>query len=694
MITKATLSAPGVHAPLRVGIIGGGMMARHHARAIARAPLMARVSAFAERDADARSGMAGVCPEAAVHESADRMLAGGGLDVIHVCTPPSTHESLAMAVLRAGCHAYVEKPFVESPPAARALLDLAEARKLMVCAGHQLLFEPPARRAADLLPAAGRLAHIESYFAFRPTRRSVDGRSAMRADQQLLDILPHPVYLLLHFLELAGAVGGVEVSALEVGADGTLHALVRQGGLTGSLVVTLTGRPVDSYLRLVGSNGSIHADFVRGTVQHQLGPGSSAIDKVLSPYRLSRQLASGTTASLLRRVGSRQFSYPGLAELIGAFYRSILDGGKPPVSAGNILNTVNFCAEAAAVISSAPSAHLPSRPAEALPTIAVTGATGFLGKAVARAAAQRGFNVLGLSRREPPPWERIPGVAYHAVDIADSACALPLAGVSRVIHCAAETSGSWAEHEANSVRATENVVRAAAAAGVERLVHVSSTAVLERPGRGDTLSEDSPLASDPRAMGPYVWGKAESERLAVDLGRQHNLDVRVARPGPIVDYSEFSPPGRLGRRLGNFFVAMGNADDEVAVVEVEFAAGALLWMAVGGEDVPPVLHLVSPTVVHASDLLQHLRKHNPSLTVLRIPRAALIPLSAAAVLAQKALRPSRPAVHLAQVFGRSRFDRSKVERCLRSITDSTESNAESLSGNLPSSGIAAAVAAT
>ena len=119
-------------------------------------------------------------------------------------------------------------------------------------------------------------ANIESYFSFRPVRRTPDGRLPLRPDLQLLDILPHPVYLLLSVLERAGS-GPVELTATEIGAGGTIHALLRRGATTGVLTVTLEGRPVESYLRVVGSNGSAFSDFVRGTVQRQYRSGGRPV---------------------------------------------------------------------------------------------------------------------------------------------------------------------------------------------------------------------------------------------------------------------------------------------------------------------------------------------------------------------------------------------------------------------------------
>ena len=314
-------------APIRVALAGGGKMAQNHARAIGRTPTPAQLVAVADPSPEARAGIQAIAPGAAGYADLAELLEKERPDVLHICTPPTTHAALATAALEAGCHVYVEKPFVESGTEAEELLELANSRGLKVCAGHQLLYEPPTRRALELLPAIGRLSHVESYFSFRTVRRAPGGRVPLRSDLQLLDILPHPVYLLLRFLE-EGTEGRTELTALEVGEGGTIHALVRRGNLTGNLVVTLEGRPVESYMRLVGANGSIFADYVRSTVQRQIGPGISGIDKLFAPYRTARQLVGGTTAAMARRFLKKQTSYPGLAELFDAFYGSIGTRGR------------------------------------------------------------------------------------------------------------------------------------------------------------------------------------------------------------------------------------------------------------------------------------------------------------------------------------------------------------------------------
>jgi predicted dehydrogenase/nucleoside-diphosphate-sugar epimerase len=646
---------------LRVAIAGGGGMGRHHAQAIRQLGDGARVVAVADPDPRAQAAMRRIWPDIAAAAELAELFEKDQIDVVHVCTSPETHRAIAEVALRAGCHVYVEKPFAESAAATAEVLKLAAESSLEVCAGHQLLFERPARSAFEFLPALGELIHIESYFSFRLVRQMAGGRTAPAADAQLVDVLPHPVYLLLHALEQAAPEHPCQLEGVTTGPRGTIHAVIRRGAVSGTLIVTLEGRPVESYLRLVGTNGTVHADFVRGTVQRLVGPGVSGIDKALNPLRLGRQLIGGTVAALGGRVLKRQLSYPGLAEIFAAFYAAIRGDAPLPMQPASILETNQICEAITKRIMEPVPAAAP-RAAERSASgrsVAVTGGTGFLGRKVVEVLNAGGAHVRVITRRAPAPWERIGKAEYRVADLAEPLPPDLLRGIEVVVHCAAETVGGWEGHEKNSVAATEHLMRAAAASGVERLVHVSSLSVLASAQRG-ALSENTPLEPASRGRGPYVWGKVESEALVTRLGQEFGIEVKIVRPGAIVDPDRFEPPGLLGKRVGNLFVLIGSRQERLAVVDVGFAARTLAWMVERFEEAPDVLHLLAPDLPSKASLLEPLRRSNPDLTVIPLPWAALVPLSWAAVAVQKVLRPHRPAVNPARVLVVDRYDTSRV----------------------------------
>lgn len=642
--------------------MGAGKMARHHANALRRCGIQNELVGVADPDSRARAALGDAFPGCPQFERLEQLVDARRPDILHICTPAHTHFQLGHVAIELGCHVFIEKPFALRADKARELFELADERAVRLCAGHQLLYERPTLDANRLLRSIGRIVHVESFFSFRMVRRGT-----LADDEQLLDILPHPTYLLLHFLRAAhrGGAFDPEVSAVTVDRSGTIHAWATGGGATGSLVATLRGRPVESFVRIVGSYGTIHADYVRGTVQHLIGPGASGIDKILNPYRQSRQLVGQTTSSLIRRARRRGASYPGLAEIFHAFYTSIDTGGEA-VSRENILGTTAVLERVADEIEALRPVSDTEHPGSG-PVIAITGGTGRLGSALVRLLTEAGHSVRVLSRRRPAPWEARPGVDYRQCDLGRELDEDTLANVSVVVHCAAETVGGWAEHERNSIRATENLLRRARRAGVERVIYVSSVAVLEAPSRSGTIDEFSPHVAQPRSAGPYVWGKLKAEEAAASLGKELGVDIRVVRPGAFIDREHFDPPGRLGKRVGNLFVAVGNRGETLGVVDLRFAAEALCWMVEHPEDAPALINLLSPELPTRGELVSHLRGRNPGLRVLWLPRFAVRPVAFALRILQRTVRPGSAAIDLAKIFDHRSYDTAAIARLAPAI---------------------------
>src|SRR4051812_30250805 len=109
--------------------------------------------------------------------------------------------------------------------------------------------------------------------------------------------------------------------------------------------------------------------------------------------------------------------------------------------------------------------------------LAITGGTGFVGSHLIEAALAEGHQVSALTRRAQPPQEGITSIE-GALDRPDSLTAL-CKGCDAVIHVAGVINGdARAFHEGNVV-GTENMIAAAAGAGVTRFIHVSSLAARE-----------------------------------------------------------------------------------------------------------------------------------------------------------------------------------------------------------------------
>ena len=253
-------------------------------------------------------------PEGArIFTSAAEMLEAVRPDVVHIVTPPASHAELAMLCLARGAHVYVEKPFTLTAAEAREVLAGAERAGRSVCVGHQLLFERRPARCAACAPSIGKVVHVESYFSFKTVRKSRDGRTPMSPVEQLLDILPHPVYTLLHALRAPRPErGGRRSRRSKCGPKAKFTRSCARARPPACSSVTLRGRPIESYLRVVGTNGCLRADFVRGALTQLAGAGTSAISILSNPYREAKQIVFGSTSGFASRVLHKKKGYPGL----------------------------------------------------------------------------------------------------------------------------------------------------------------------------------------------------------------------------------------------------------------------------------------------------------------------------------------------------------------------------------------------
>ena len=307
---------------LRAGLVGAGLMGRWHAHALERTG--GQVVGIADSDFSRAGLLARRHRHAAAYSSVEEMLADRQMDVLHICSPTSSHVAIATAAIERGVHVLVEKPLAASAGETSELYGLASEHGALVCPVHQFVFQDGVAKAKKRLAQVGRIVHIE-----------VDVRSAggtglgeKELDSIADDILPHSLSLISTFLE--SRLSGIEWNVLRP-TSGEMRIWGLAGEVSLSIFISMNSRPTSNSLQIVGAKGTIHIDLFHGFCTFERGAHSRG-KKVLHPFDLAIRNFSGAGINLLRRALRRESAYPGLRNLIGEFYESIRMEKASPIS--------------------------------------------------------------------------------------------------------------------------------------------------------------------------------------------------------------------------------------------------------------------------------------------------------------------------------------------------------------------------
>ncbi len=267
-------------------------------------------------------------------------------------------------------------------------------------------------------------------------------------------------------------------------------------------------------------------------------------------------------------------------------------------------------------------------------TVLVTGASGFVGSAVARLLAARGFAVRVAVRKQSPRGN-LAGLDASVVEgdmrePRDMAAAMD--GVRYLFHVAADYR-LWAkdpeEIVRNNVAGTRAVMQAARDAKVERIVYTSSVATL-KPGTLAAPSGETERLDPAQAVGAYKRSKVLAERLVEDMVAAEKLPAVIVNPSTPIGPRDIkpTPTGRIiveaasGRMPA--FVDTGlnlvHVDDVAEGHLLAFAKGATgASYVLGGENVSlkEMLHAIAAAIGRTPPRVE-------------LPRAPLYPLAWAA----------------------------------------------------------------
>jgi len=210
--------------------------------------------------------------------------------------------------------------------------------------------------------------------------------------------------------------------------------------------------------------------------------------------------------------------------------------------------------------------------------VLVTGASGFLGWHVARVLIERGYPVRALVR----PGSRVADLEVETAtgDLRDRASLdRAVAGCGLLFHVAADYR-LWARHPRelyqSNVEGTRNLLEAARAAGIERVVYTSTVGCIEVPP-GGIGNETTPVSLEDMA-GDYKRSKFLAEQVALEFARGGFPVVIVNPTAPLGDHDVKPTP--TGKIVADFLAGamLAFIDTGLNVVDVRDTAEGH-WLA-------------------------------------------------------------------------------------------------------------------
>ena len=237
---------------IRIGVAGAGVFGSYHAAKFASRSDAALVGVF---DVDGQraallAAKHGAEPFGDFHRFLD------AVDAVVVATPASTHFQIAEAALKHGRHVFVEKPLALSVAAADALIDLAQAKTLVLQVGHQ---ERYVCEAIGLLSRPIAPMRIECVRRVPYSGRCGDVSVAFD--------------LMVHDLDIIRQL--TKSDALNINADGSVDEITAElffgNGTLVSVSADRRARDSERRMTLIYEDGVIDFDFVRRKYSNTTG---------------------------------------------------------------------------------------------------------------------------------------------------------------------------------------------------------------------------------------------------------------------------------------------------------------------------------------------------------------------------------------------------------------------------------------
>ena len=663
--------SPDTH--LRVGLVGAGYISEFHARAIQRVP-KARIIGIADVVNSRAASLAARFNVPKIFLTMEAMI-NEGVDVIHILTPPDTHAQLAIAALKDGCHVLVEKPLAINAEEVDRISAAAAAAQKSVCVNHSMLYDRFVSRALSLV-RSGAIGVPLSFDYVRSSEYPPYLGGPLPIHYQgggypFLDQGVHALYLAESFL---GAIEDVKAFYGTHGGDSNLLfdewrvAAQCQSG-TANIQISWNVRPLQNWFVVQGTKGVLRANLFAMWVTHtkQL-PLPKAPARAIQAMSEGLSICTQVPANIARFAAKKIVEYDGLHTLVAAFYQALQTGAPMPVPVGQARSTVYWTNHVSQEADTAKIKFQAQFPSVGHAKVLVTGANGLIGRHLVRRLLLEGNRVRIFVRRQPlAEFMNDRNIEVFLGDLGDPAAVdRAVVGTEIVYHVGAAMKGGAHDHERGTVCGTQNIVESALRHHVHRLVYISSLSCLHAAvaRRGDVVTEDWPVEPYPTKRGAYTQAKTAAEKIVLDAVRDRHLPAVLLRPGRVFGPGMTLLTPEVARRLGDFFVILGDGTRELPLVYVEDVIDAAVLAAETSNFDGRVFHIVDRTQITQNQVVRdYVSKNAKKAAVMHVPVAIVYGLAFGFELLSRVLNRSVPLsiYRVKSALARMRFDCSRAE---------------------------------
>jgi predicted dehydrogenase len=338
-----------------VGLVGCGQVAQQcHIPALRSSP-GARVVAVCDEDQASAQRAAEQLRLDKWYADFGDMLKAERLDVVDICTPPSTHSPLAVQAAEARCHVLVEKPMALTVDECDRMVAAAAENRVSLGVVHNELFKPVVRAATSIVRNGG-IGDLTGV-AIQFSRKKDDDwivdphHWCHRLPGGIFgDILPHAIYLAR---ELLGEVEVLDVEFLKLGRHDWIRAdevgaIIKGERGLGTIISSLNRAKETATMEVFGTKAILHLDIYNAVLTRYGRCGSSPSSRAIENVSQAMDQVACTLSTAMKKGLGRY--HTGDYICVRRFIDSIRHGVSPAVTGEDGREVVRVLAEIAARI--------------------------------------------------------------------------------------------------------------------------------------------------------------------------------------------------------------------------------------------------------------------------------------------------------------------------------------------------------